>query len=123
VIWRNCQAVDCATMAYGGGKLFGAAASAARAAAGKTAAAAARRAASSGAVLRAGEAAKRWLGKNYRVTTNRAGDKIFMSKDGLRKLRFDILDSHGDLPHAHLEIFKNGKWVDAIPGTHRLYPR
>jgi len=45
---KEIGAVDCATMAYGGGKLFGAAASAARAAAGKTAAAAARRAAPSG---------------------------------------------------------------------------
>lgn len=44
-----------------------------------------------------------------------------MSKDGLRKMRFDVKNPHGDIPHAHLEVFKNGKWVDAIPGNHRLY--
>ncbi len=47
-----------------------------------------------------------------------------MSKDGLRKMRFDIKNPHhGDAPHIHLEIFKNGKWKDAIPGTHRIYPK
>jgi len=45
-----------------------------------------------------------------------------MSKDGLQKMRFDINNPHGDLPHIHLEIFKNGKWHDAIPGVHRVYP-
>lgn len=65
---------------------------------------------------------RQWLGKDYKVVTNKAGDKIFMSKDGLRKIRFDIKNSHGDAPHLHLEIFKNGKRHDAIQGTHRIYP-
>jgi hypothetical protein len=64
----------------------------------------------------------KWLGKDYKTITNKAGDKIYMSKDGLRKIRFDIKNSHGDIPHIHLEIFKNGKWYDAIPGIHRIYP-
>lgn len=34
--------------------------------------------------------AKSWLGRDYKVVTNKAGDNIFMSKDGLRKMRFDI---------------------------------
>lgn len=34
--------------------------------------------------------AKSWLGKDYKVIANKAGDKIFMSKDGFRKMRFDI---------------------------------
>ncbi len=46
-----------------------------------------------------------------------------MSNDGLRKMRFDIKNPHRDAPHIHLEIFKNGKWRDAIPGTHRIYPK
>lgn len=29
----------------------------------------------------------------------------------------------GDAPHIHLEIFSNGKWKDAIPGSHRIYPK
>ncbi len=67
--------------------------------------------------------ARNWLGKDYRVITNRAGDNIFMSKDGLRKMRFDIRNSGGDAPHVHLEQFSNGRWRDAIPGTHRIYPK
>lgn len=46
-----------------------------------------------------------------------------MSKDGLRKIRFDIKNPHGDAPHIHLEEFINGKWRDAILGTHRIYPK
>jgi len=34
---------------------------------------------------------------------------VFISKDGLRKIRFDINSPHGDAPHIHLEIFKNRK--------------
>jgi RHS repeat-associated protein len=58
-----------------------------------------------------------WLGKNYKTITNKAGDNIFMSKDGLRKIRFDIKNPHGDKPHIHLEVFENGKWKDALPGA------
>ena len=46
-----------------------------------------------------------------------------MSQDGLRKLRLDIIYPHGDAPHIHLEIFKNGKWRDALKGSHRIYPQ
>lgn len=76
-----------------------------------------------GLVDDAARQAKSWLGKDYKVITNKAGDNIFMSKDGLRKMRFDIKNPHGDAPHIHLEIFKNGKWTDAIPGNHRIYPK
>jgi hypothetical protein len=63
------------------------------------------------------------LGNDYRVITNQAGDKIFMSENGLTKMRFDFNNPTGDLPHVHLEVFENGRWIDAIPGTHRLYPQ
>ena len=62
-------------------------------------------------------------GKDAQVVTNKSGDKIFMSKDGLRKICFDINNSHGDIPHIHLQEFENGKWIDAISGTHRIYPK
>lgn len=74
-------------------------------------------------VLNTSKQASEWLGKDFKTITNKAGDNIFMSKDGLRKMRFDIKNSHGDAPHIHLEIFKNSKWRDAIPGTHRIYPK
>jgi len=66
---------------------------------------------------------KSWLGEEAKVITNKAGDNIFISKDGLRKIRFDLKNSQGDLPHIHLEEFINGKWRDAIKGTHRIYPK
>ncbi len=69
------------------------------------------------------KSAKSWLGKGYKPITNKAGDKIFISKDGLRKMRIDFKNAHGDSPHIHLEVFKNGKWKDALPGTHRIYPK
>ena len=59
-------------------------------------------------VLKASKQAKKWLGKGSRVIINRSGDKIFMSKDGLRKMRFDINNPHGYAPHVQLEILKNG---------------
>ena len=74
-------------------------------------------------VLNASKQASKWLGKDFKTITNKAGDKIFMSKDGLKKMRLDIKNPHGNVPHIHLEIFKNGKWRDAIPGTHRIYPK
>eukprot|EP01132_Coremiostelium_polycephalum_P003902 gene3902-4871_t len=50
------------------------------------------------------EDAKNWLGEDYSFITNKSGDDIFMSKDGLRKIRFDIKNPHGDAPHIHLEM-------------------
>ena len=66
---------------------------------------------------------KTWLGADAKVITNKAGDKIFMSKDGLRKVRFDIKNPHGDSPHVHFEELLNGSWEDVIPGVHRVYPK
>lgn len=74
-------------------------------------------------VEKVGKLAKSWLGEDATNITNKAGDEIFVSKDGLRKMRFDIKNSQGDLPHVHLEKFVNGKWRDAIKGIHRIYPK
>ena len=73
-------------------------------------------------VTEAAKSAVGWLGKEFKTITNKAGDKIFMSQDGLRKMRFDINSSQGDKPHVHLEVFKNGKWTDATD-VHRIYPK
>ena len=67
--------------------------------------------------------AKAWLGEDCRMITKDSGDIILISKDGLRKLRFDIRNPHGYPSHVHLEVFKNGDWVDAISGIHHLYPK
>jgi hypothetical protein len=74
-------------------------------------------------VQEAYSSAKAWLGEDCRMITKDAGDIILISKDGLRKLRFDIKNPHRDVPHVHLRVFRNGKWRDAIKGKHRIYPK
>ena len=80
------------------------------------------RSAAVGNVDNAARNARSWLGKGYKPITNKAGDNIFMSKDGLRKMRFDIKNTLGDKPHIHLEQKVNGKWKDAT-NVHRIYPK
>ena len=69
------------------------------------------------------KSAREWLGEGARTITNKAGDLILVSKDGLRKMRFDINNPHGYAPHIHLQSFRNGKWRDAISGKHHIYPK
>ena len=64
-----------------------------------------------------------WLGEGSRAIINKNGDLVLMSKDGLRKMRFDIINPHGYPPHMHLEVLENGEWTNAIPGLHHLYPK
>ena len=49
---------------------------------------------------------KEWLGSDARIITNKSGDKIFMSDDGTKRVRFDINNTtpHNN-PHAHIEEF------------------
>ena len=67
------------------------------------------------------EKIEEWLGDDYDTITNKDGDKIFVSKDNKKKVRFDIENSHGDKPHAHLEEKVNDEWQDADK-QHRIYP-
>lgn len=60
-----------------------------------------------------------FLGGKGKIITNADGDMILMR--GNKKVRFDIMDPHGDKPHFHLEKkTPNGKWIDASP-EHRYY--
>lgn len=62
------------------------------------------------------EDAKEFLGEDATVITNKYGDKIFLSKDGNRKLRFDISNpSPHNNPHAHVEIKTGNKWKKSGP--------
>lgn len=59
---------------------------------------------------------KDWLGKDAKVITNQSGDKVFLSGDGLRRIRFDINNySPHEGVHAHIEEFINGVWVKSGP--------
>ena len=69
------------------------------------------------------KSARQWLGEGAKTITNKSGDLILMSKDGLRKMRFDIKNPHGYAPHIQLEVLKSGEWIDAIPGKHHIYPK
>ncbi|TVL96339.1 MAG: hypothetical protein CV087_23810, partial [Candidatus Brocadia sp. WS118] len=61
-----------------------------------------------------------FLGKDAKVITNKSGDKIFLSKDGTKRIRFDINNtSPHNAPHGHAEMFKNGQWKKSGP----IYPK
>jgi hypothetical protein len=62
-----------------------------------------------------------FLGKDHKMLINKAGDPIFVSSDGARKIRFDALNPHGYEPHGHVQVLKNGKWTDYIPDQHHIY--
>jgi hypothetical protein len=64
-----------------------------------------------------------FMGPNATGKLNKAGDLIVMSEDKLTKFRVDLKNPGNDIPHMHLEQFVNGKWRDAIPGIHRIYPQ
>ena len=61
--------------------------------------------------------AKDFLGEDAKVITNKSGDKVFISQDGTRRIRFDINNpSPHQYAHAHIEI-KTGKsgWSKSGP--------
>lgn len=60
-----------------------------------------------------------WLGSGTRFIRNEAGDPVFLSKDGLRCVRFDFNHTYPHTnPHAHAEVKIDGKWVKSGP----IYP-
>jgi hypothetical protein len=60
-----------------------------------------------------------WLGDSVRFARNHAGDPVFLSKDGLRKVRFDFNKPFPhESPHLHLEELVNGEWKEIS----RVYP-
>jgi len=63
-----------------------------------------------------------WLGEGTQFIRNKAGDPVFLSKDGLRRVRFDFKNPHGDKMHLHIEHKVGGKWKDAS-SQHRIYPK
>jgi hypothetical protein len=63
-----------------------------------------------------------WLGEGTQFIRNKAGDPVFLSKDGLRRVRFDFKNPHGDRMHLHIEHKVVGKWKDAS-SQHRIYPK
>lgn len=73
-----------------------------------------------GQVSTVAKAIKIWLGPGAKWIVNKAGDKVFMSKDGTKRVRFDIKNpSPHQSPHGHIEELINGKWVK----SGQIYPK
>jgi RHS repeat-associated protein len=64
-----------------------------------------------------------WLGAGTKRVTNKAGDEIFVSADGLRKVRFDFIRPNPHINiHMHFEVLRGGKWLPAVAGKNQIYP-
>ena len=56
------------------------------------------------------------MGKDSKAITNENGDKVFLSKDGTRKIRFDLKNPKPhENPHAHIEYLKGKRWRKSGP--------
>ena len=62
-----------------------------------------------------------WLGKDTRLIKNPSGDTVLLSKDGVRRARFDFnRPTPHENPHGHIEIKRlNGSWDKSGP----IYPK
>jgi RHS repeat-associated protein len=62
----------------------------------------------------------KWLGKNARKIVNKNNDLVFISKNGTRRVRFDLKNTkpHRN-PHMHVEELIDGKWQKSGP----IYPK
>ena len=60
-----------------------------------------------------------WLKEGAKFIRNESGDSVFLSKDGLRRVRFDFNNTspHHNC-HAHVEVKINDKWVK----SGQIYP-
>ncbi|HSW86750.1 MAG TPA: hypothetical protein VLG49_04525, partial [Rhabdochlamydiaceae bacterium] len=60
-----------------------------------------------------------WLGEGAQLIRNKASDPVFLSKDGLRKVRFDFnRPAPHENPHLHIEHLVDGEWQEIS----RIYP-
>ncbi|WP_141733938.1 RHS repeat domain-containing protein [Oligoflexus tunisiensis] len=72
------------------------------------------------AITPAADAILKYIGPGGKLIRNKAGDIVLMSKDGLKKVRFDIKrpQPHNN-PHSHVEEIINGTWHKSGP----IYPK
>ncbi len=74
---------------------------------------------SSEKVLKVRDMINSWLGEGAQAMKNKAGDLVFLSKDGAKKVRFDInRPAPHTNPHGHVEELINGNWNKSGP----IYP-
>jgi RHS repeat-associated protein len=57
-----------------------------------------------------------WLGPGAKTIRNDAGDLVAVSRDGSRRVRFDVNRPYPhENPHGHVEELVNGRWVKSGP--------
>jgi hypothetical protein len=57
-----------------------------------------------------------WLGLGAKAIKNDAGDLVMVSRDGARRVRFDVNRPYPHQnPHGHVEELVNGRWVKSGP--------
>ena len=62
---------------------------------------------------------EKYLGPGSRAIKNEAGDLILVSKDGAKRVRFDVNRPYPhESPHAHVDELINGEWVK----SGQIYP-
>ena len=63
-----------------------------------------------------------YLGIDFRMIKNADGDVIFINNGNTKKIRFDINDPHGYLPHGHVEVYDYTlkDWID-LTDRHMIY--
>jgi RHS repeat-associated protein len=70
-------------------------------------------------VEKGAKAAKTFLGEGAELKVNKAGDAVFVSKDGTKRIRFDFnKPSPHKSPHVDVEQLSKGKWIKG-----KAYPR
>jgi len=71
-------------------------------------------------IEQASENIQNFLGQGTKVKTNQAGDKVFVSGDGLRKIHFDIKNPYPhENPHVDIEVLQGERWVK----INQIYPK
>ncbi len=66
------------------------------------------------------EVAESYLGKDYEMKLNKAGDPIFVNKANTKRIRFDAKNPHGDSPYGHVETKIGKRWRD-YTDQYRIY--
>jgi hypothetical protein len=63
-----------------------------------------------------------YLGKESLIKKNPFGDAVFINKTNTKRIRFDINNPHGDIPHGHVEYYNQTtkEWLD-FTEQHRIY--
>jgi RHS repeat-associated protein len=67
-------------------------------------------------VAEAGKKIESWLGPGAKAIKNDAGDLVMVSRDGTRRVRFDVNRPYPhESPHGHVEELVDGRWQKSGP--------